>query len=157
MLIQDDARAELPPLMMPGDRQEVHLDIAAPEAPALYTCQVDVVHEGVTWFGDRGSATLEFKVAVGVKPSPGTAAVPGSGGSGSGSDSGSDSGSYPDIYAGLESDAEPAEFPMFGLQLDTVKMLMAESGAEMILAEPDERGGLEWVGYRYFVSKPLIT
>ena len=41
---------------------------AAPEAPGDYILELDVVQEGVAWFGARGSKTL--RASVGVTASP---------------------------------------------------------------------------------------
>nr|MBC8248939.1 N-acetylmuramoyl-L-alanine amidase [Anaerolineales bacterium] len=38
--------------------------VTAPEEPGQYTLKWDLVHEGVTWFADRGSATLDVAVSV---------------------------------------------------------------------------------------------
>lgn len=42
---------------------------------------------------------------------------------------------------------------MFGLHQDLVFRAIQESGAHLFFQEPDERGGPEWVGFRYFVRK----
>ena len=143
MLVQDDGRAELPAVMLPGDVHELRLHVAAPNRPRHYTCQVDVAHECVTWFGDRGSPTAQFDVLVGgatpAQQRPWTIE--------------DQSESYPDIYADLEPGDEPPAFPMFGLPFDAVMTLMADSGVDVLLAENDERGGPESVGYRYFARK----
>jgi SAM-dependent methyltransferase len=143
MLIQDDGRAALRAVMQPGDVQELWLNVTAPGRPQHYTCQVDVVHEGVTWFGDRGSPTAQFDVVVGeAKREQKLRQIVED-----------QSESYPDIYADLEpSSDEPPAFPMFGVPIDVVMRLMSD-GADVLLAENDERGGPEWVGYRYFVRK----
>jgi SAM-dependent methyltransferase len=144
MLIQDDGRAELPSVMLPGEVREVCLQITAPRRAQRYTCQVDVVHEGVTWFGDRGSPMAGFEVVVGNaerEQSPHLTIA------------GDESESYPDIYEDLEPGDEPPAFPMFGLPFDNVATLVASGGAEIILIENDERAGPEWVGYRYFARK----
>ena len=59
-----------------------------------------------------------------------------------------------DVYAAIPNDVqEPGEFPMFGLHQDLVLRVMKESGATVFFQEPDDRGGPEWVGFRYFVRK----
>jgi len=38
--------------------------VTAPEEPGQYTLKWDLVHEGVTWFADQGSATLDVTISV---------------------------------------------------------------------------------------------
>lgn len=64
---------------------------------------------------------------------------------------------YPDIYAGLSTDStDIEEFPMYGVSRTEVLALIAAAGGRCFHVESDERGGPEWVGYRYFVSKGAV-
>lgn len=38
--------------------------LTAPRAPGVYTLKWDMVHEGVTWFANRGSPTLDLSITV---------------------------------------------------------------------------------------------
>ena len=59
-----DSRAMLPRDLGPGDEAEFTLNITVPEAPGDYVLEVDMVHEGVTWFHQIGSPTLRWNVRV---------------------------------------------------------------------------------------------
>ena len=59
-----DGRAALAEDLAPGRTVEVPLTVKAPAAPGDYVLQLDVVQEGVAWFGDRGSEVLSLKVKV---------------------------------------------------------------------------------------------
>jgi len=55
---QDLFRAPLPRDVGPGESVEVPCSFPAPDAPGRYRVELDLVDEGITWFGPRGSSTL---------------------------------------------------------------------------------------------------
>jgi 2-polyprenyl-3-methyl-5-hydroxy-6-metoxy-1,4-benzoquinol methylase len=67
MLVLDDGRAALPHDMHPGDETSVVLPVTTPGTPGQYVLEVDLVEEGVAWFGTRESTTVRREVKV-VKP-----------------------------------------------------------------------------------------
>jgi len=50
----------------PGEVVEIDVEIRSPSEPGNYILQIDMVHEGVTWFSYQGVAPLEKYVSVGV-------------------------------------------------------------------------------------------
>jgi hypothetical protein len=64
VLINDDGRSSFPYDLAPGDGVELLLTVTAPRAAGEYTLEVDVLQEGVSWFGLRGSGTLRLRVRV---------------------------------------------------------------------------------------------
>ena len=50
--------------MSAGERASVDLLVTAPSSPGTYVLQLDVVQEGVRWFGDAGGAVLEAEIRV---------------------------------------------------------------------------------------------
>lgn len=50
--------------LAPGKEVELPLTITAPTAPGEYIVEVDMVHEGVTWFYERGATPLRLRVRV---------------------------------------------------------------------------------------------
>lgn len=62
--LNDDARAYLSAELAPGAEARMELAVTAPAAPGRYVLELDMVHEGVTWFGERGSATVKIPVRV---------------------------------------------------------------------------------------------
>ena len=50
--------------LKPGEETETTLQITAPKQPGEYILSLDMVQEGVTWFGDKGSPTTKAKVTV---------------------------------------------------------------------------------------------
>lgn len=60
----EDNRAAMKADLPPGGEVEMALIINAPKAPGEYTLEIDMVHEGVTWFKERGAKPLELRVRV---------------------------------------------------------------------------------------------
>lgn len=144
MLIQDDGRCRLPEVTEAGRTTVLALDVTVPEHGDRFLLELDLVHEGHSWFAEKGSATARLQV------------VPSAGGS------------TADQYELLPStqrlwdesllrpfvtpilDAEVA-FPMHGVLRDEVVSFVTAQGGELLLAETDDRGGNEWTGFRYFI------
>lgn len=156
MLVQDDGRVSLPPTLTAGTRCVVALPITMPETPGVYTCEIDVVHEGITWFGDRGSATAQCPVAVGTADAardvesrsgrPASEPRPGPVTSGLTDE---------EFYRRLPpAGTPPAPFPMHGVAEDTIRGLERHHPVRLLQQEIDERCGSEWVGYRYVFVRP---
>jgi hypothetical protein len=60
-----DGRTALRADLAPGAGVELELDVNAPKEPGEYTLEVDMIHEGVTFFREKGSAPLRTRVRVG--------------------------------------------------------------------------------------------
>jgi SAM-dependent methyltransferase len=150
MLIQDDGRASISGTLRPGETIRFVLGVTAPAGAGDYQCEVDLVHEGISWFADKGSRPSRFVVGVGdasIDPSQ-----PHSQKSADGTPPAVDFRDT-DVYSELPALTEdPGDFPMHGIHRDTILELIASHGARLLHVEEDERCGKEWVGYRYFVS-----
>jgi hypothetical protein len=59
-----DGRSALPHDLKGGDQVELALTVTAPKTEGQYLLEIDLVHEGVTWFYQRGSPTLRWPVKV---------------------------------------------------------------------------------------------
>lgn len=53
-----DLRTDIPDDVTPGETVVIQARIALPDAPGNYTLEIDLVHEGVTWFKERGATVL---------------------------------------------------------------------------------------------------
>jgi len=62
-LINDDGRRALLRDLKPGETTDLPLTVNAP-APGRYILELDMVQEGVSWFGLQGSPTLRLPVEV---------------------------------------------------------------------------------------------
>ena len=147
MLVQDDGRAPLLQVVPPGLQWPVLLNMRAPAEPGTYVGEIDLVHEGISWYGHKGSPTLRFTIEVmhdgtasqiaGASVMMREYSVP----------------DYPgDVIPTPASDsAARADFPMHGVPRDTVMEIIRSHGARLAYLEEDRRAGPEWVSYRYFV------
>jgi SAM-dependent methyltransferase len=156
MLIQDDGRTDLPSTVGPAETIRFALNITAPSREGDYQCEIDLVHEGISWFGDKGSGSARFSVRVGEEPGgrvPVNVSVSRSPVQGSGPHA-LVGPALPDIYTDLPaSEEDPGEFPMHGVHREAILELIRAHGAQLLHLEEDGRCGREWVGYRYFVRK----
>jgi hypothetical protein len=57
-------RTDLAAPLAPGETVTLRFEITAPAVPGEYTLEVDLVHEYVAWFGDRGNPTARAPVTV---------------------------------------------------------------------------------------------
>lgn len=152
MTTQDDGRQSLPPQLRSGASCSLTLTVTAPNEPGDYECEVDVVHEGVTWFSDRESPTVRARLSVTEGPQP-SAVLRASGVI-----------DAPGIEVPL-TDAEfnkrlatpsmsaPTEFPMNGVPFERVKSLEGLTPVRLVWFEADGRCGPEWEAYRYCFQK----
>jgi len=60
----EDNRAAMKADLPPGVGVEMTLTVNAPKLPGEYTLEIDMVHEGVTWFKERGARPLELHLRV---------------------------------------------------------------------------------------------
>ena len=149
MLLQDDGRSPLLQVVTPGLEWPVLLTMRAPAEPGTYVCEIDLVHEGITWFAHKGSTPLRFTLNISRHSAtgerPGMAMMK----------------EYPipqypeDVLppppaAGLEPLPE-ANFPMDGVPRDQVMEIIRAHAGRLAYLEEDRRAGPEWVSYRYFV------
>lgn len=64
VLINDDGRAALFRDLKPGEQTALKLVVNAPKIPGDYILELDMLQEGVSWFGLHGSPTLQVPVRV---------------------------------------------------------------------------------------------
>jgi SAM-dependent methyltransferase len=147
MVAQDDGRAPLLQVVPPGLEWPVLITFRAPAVPGTYVVEVDLVHEGVTWWVHKGSPTVRFTIDVGdavVSPDTGPALMR----------------EYPvphyreDALPVPPSNLPPSsgDFPIYGVPREEVMAIIRHHHARIVYLEEDRRAGPEWVGYRYFVT-----
>jgi 4-amino-4-deoxy-L-arabinose transferase-like glycosyltransferase len=64
VIINDDGRAAVLKDLKPGEQAELKLVVNAPKTPGDYLLELDMLQEGVSWFGLRGSPTLQLPVRI---------------------------------------------------------------------------------------------
>jgi hypothetical protein len=142
MLIQDDGRTSLPDSLAPGETCRLALKITVPPEAGEYQLECDVVHEGLSWFADKGSNTWRGRVRVAGSANPQPLG-------------GADEPTLHEPALSLSDDGplgEVGALPMYGVHRSVIETLIRENDSSVVHLEPD-RGGKEWVGYRYFVRK----
>jgi len=60
----DCGRESIPVAVPPGTTIDLVLQVRVPTAPGTYVLELDLVHEGVTWFAQRRSPTSRTRVEV---------------------------------------------------------------------------------------------
>jgi hypothetical protein len=63
-VINDDGRTALLSELRPGESVNLKLVVNAPRKPGNYTLEVDMLQEGVSWFGLQGSVTVLSPVRI---------------------------------------------------------------------------------------------
>jgi len=145
MLIQDDGRRRLPDVLQAGRAVELALEVTVPVQPGPFLFELDVVHEGHSWFADKGSRTLRMPVTTGVIDATEVTA----------STSASEPRWDDELLKSFLSSPldDDCAFPMHGIPYEEVVAFLTAHGAELVLAENDDRGGNEWAGFRYFARR----
>ncbi|HSP05753.1 MAG TPA: methyltransferase domain-containing protein [Acidobacteriota bacterium] len=64
LLTRDFARGDLPGDVPPGESVSLKMRLTAPADPGSYVVRLDMVNEGITWFGDAGSRTMDVRLEV---------------------------------------------------------------------------------------------
>ncbi len=67
-VVPEGERTMLPRLIRVGEETSVDLEIAAIDQSGSYILEVDLVHEGVTWFAAQGSNALRLQLDVAETP-----------------------------------------------------------------------------------------
>jgi 4-amino-4-deoxy-L-arabinose transferase-like glycosyltransferase len=66
-LVNDDGRSALLRDLAPGQETEIDLTINPPINSGKYILEIDLLQEGVSWFGLRGSKTLQLPITIGAE------------------------------------------------------------------------------------------
>lgn len=149
MIVQDDGRASLPEVVQPGESCTVALVVKTPVEGGEYRLAFDVVHEGVTWFRDRGSEIVVANVVVGETAADNTR-QPSEHPTYSSAD-------LPWEEHPADAVAEPGAFPMHGIEQEETVAIIRRAGGAVVRIEDDDHARPEWAGYRYFVRKSQST
>lgn len=65
-----DHRTPLPRDVAPDEEVQVSATVAAPAQAGTYTLAFDLVHEGITWFADKGNTAAKMRVEVSGQAAP---------------------------------------------------------------------------------------
>src|SRR5262249_55425745 len=129
----------------------VPLSDAVPHDRGGYQCELDLSHEGVLWFHDKGSTTE--RVSVGVDPAHVTVAQPTPSPPASQPTTSDDNVSKAGTFLPRAPNAAAEPFPMHGVPKETVLQTLKECGTEVVDVQDDRSCGNDWVSYQYFVRR----
>lgn len=158
MLVRDDGRSALPNAVPSGETCVVPLTVTVPADEGDYLCEIDLAHEGVTWFGDKASPTLRWAARVRRDASERVPERHETRAAGERVEaepayhSGEAAGSEPPAISNPAA-PDPGDFPMYGVPTREVRALLAAGGGDLFHVEDDRSCGDDWVSYRYFVKK----
>jgi SAM-dependent methyltransferase len=156
MLVADDGRASLPRPLRPGDRCTTPLTITTPLECGDYWCEIDLAHEGVVWFRERGSTAVRFVVRV--RPDAEVAAetlpvVQQEAIESPHVRMSADRGQLHSLELPTKPQSEVEDFPMFGIPQHELLSLLAGCSMKVIGIDDDRSCGNDWVSYRYYAIK----
>lgn len=156
IIVRDDGRSKLPSDLKAGEETEVFLAVKAPDREGTYLCELDLVHESITWFKDKDSETEKFEVEV-TSETPGqvprSSKVIPEGAVGEKKEM-----KGLDINSALpEMTAEPKPFSMYATRQEKIIEFFRGKNARIVSVEEDGRCGWEWQSYCYYIQKVRET
>jgi SAM-dependent methyltransferase len=142
MVRLDDGRAMLPNGVAPGQRIELSIDVNTPPSAGRYILELDLVQEGVAWFGNKGSTTLREEIEV--RPAAPKAAT-----------SEEPAPAAPEPAAAADDAASPVfeGFSMHCIPRAEVLDLMSRSGLRLEYIQQTDHAGSGYQSYVYFARK----
>ena len=140
----DDGRAMVPNGLAPGEQVQLTIEVNTPPSAGRFILELDLVQEGVAWFGDKGSQILRANIDVvapqaASKPDTVTdipAAAP--------AESSAETADAPPAFAG---------FSMHCIPRAEVLELLHRSGLQLEYIQPSDHAGPGYQGYVYFARK----
>jgi len=123
-IVLDDRRVAVPLPLAAGEEAAVVLEVSWPPPDGAAVLEVDVVHEGVTWFGALGSPSVRLALAPLSAPAP-----------------------APDGADGFEPVME-----MHAVPRAEVEALLADAGVRLLQVRRETHCGPRWEAWRYDVT-----
>lgn len=140
LLTRDDGRTLLPDDVPPQGQIDLILEVTTPSTEGKYLLELDLVQEGVAWFGDKGSKTTRVDATI-KRPE---ALV-------SSTFSSADLGE-PNLKP-VEQSRNAQHFAMNCIARAEILDLLYRSGCKLELIEPSGSGGRGTMSYLYFARK----
>jgi hypothetical protein len=144
IIINDDGRKPLIDGLESQAEIELELTVTIPQPAGNYTLELDMVHEGVAWFKDKGSQTLKIPVVV-VEESFQTQKI------------NPILGVFQKLINSARSKANLPQFvPQFEMHCvpkDIVIEIIKDSGGKVVDIQADSSAGRWWLSYLYLVTK----
>lgn len=144
IIVNDDGREPLPNNLHPMKEVQLSLSITIPVEPGNYILELDMVHEQVAWFKDKGSQTTKLPIKVeGIDKSK--------------SRSSKIFNFYQQLRGVSRAQDRPQTFApsmeMYGLPKDVVLELISNYGGKVLDVQQDFSVGQGWLSFLYCVVK----
>jgi SAM-dependent methyltransferase len=139
----DSGREPVPVAVAPGETVDLTLHVPVPTAPGAHVLEIDLVHEGIAWFGQKGSSTLRADVEVVGDDAPSRGKWFGRRKAATSADEIVLDDDGPDDSPIMEMHAVPRE---------EVLALLAELGATVAAIDAQDNAP-PWASYTYYVTK----
>lgn len=153
MLNRDDGRSSLPRVVKSGATCHVQVTITAPPEAGDYQCAIDIAHEGVLWFHDKGSALLRFPVRVGRVGHSNEGPQPTADARGREPERSVERSSTALLHRVNLANPDPGDFPMHGVDRAQVLDLIARHHGTLLHIEDDTGAGTDWISFRYYARQ----
>jgi SAM-dependent methyltransferase len=135
-IVSDGARALLGADLSPRQELLMRLEAVAPDEPGDYVLEIDLIHERVGWFGDRGSTPLRLPVTV--ADSSASPECP-----------------YPEATSARGADQSPVEpvIEMYAMSHAEVTVAVNDAGGAVLATIPIDRCGPAHPSLDYVVAR----
>lgn len=131
VVVADDQRAPVRLPLGPGQLTRLSFTMPRPVAPNAEVLEIDLVHEGVTWFGWQGSTPARLDPRTGRAHDP--------------------AGTSPAGAADAGRGFEPV-MEMHAVPRPEVEALLREAGVTLLRVRPEAHCGPNWEVWRYDVT-----
>jgi SAM-dependent methyltransferase len=131
VVIADDQRAPVRLPLGPGQLTRLTLEVPRPVAPNAEVLEIDLVHEGVTWFAWQGSAAVRVDPATGRAPDLAAQAA--------------------STAPAAAADFEPV-MEMHAVPRTDVEAILQAAGVTLLRVRPEAHCGPNWEAWRYDVT-----
>lgn len=136
LLVNDDGRADLGADLPPGADADVMLTVTPPTRPGRYFIEIDMVQEGVSWFGHKGSPTLRVAVDVERGDSRWRRLL------------------NPLLRPPIPDRSAPV-MEMYGVKKELVLNEIERGGGRLLCVEENQAAGEQWISFQYYVTKAV--
>lgn len=133
-LLEDGFRTAIVEGVAQNESVDVDAEATVPLEPGVYVLELDVIQEGVAWFGDHGSGTLSLSIEA-IESNPSSEVLPAQ-------EQGNPT--PDDLIPHME---------MQAVERSEVIDLLQSSGAEVVAVLDDTSAGSEWTSFFYVARR----
>ncbi|MFW6225229.1 MAG: class I SAM-dependent methyltransferase [Bacteroidota bacterium] len=133
VVIFDDGRSPLQAGLQPMQETKIELIINTPSKKGEYLLELDLVHEGVTWFSEQGNTKIRIPIFVDSREK--------------------ECNNSNSNLSKKKNQSKAPKMEMYSVpQKDVIQLIQSNQG-KIVDIQPDFSTGGEWKSFLYFVSK----